>query len=551
MFILIVVLLPWPGTPAILAAETSPPSGPAILITEIQTEGATTSDEFIELYNFGTAPINLKSWRLTKKTASGTESNLLTDFPEITLNPLNFLLIANQNYASTINSELKFSTQTTIADNNTLTLYSDAGKTIVDLVGWGTTSVFAGKPAGNADKGFTLQRIYNGQNFLNTHDNATDFTVASPTAHNLTIIAPATNPSAATPETINESPPPNTGGSYFTPDTLKKMNELKVPRVFFNEIFPTPTADQENNEFIELKSFDERMIDLTFWQIKTSAGLFTFEPEKFVQPYLYTGQVFLLKRSDSHLALSDSGDTIKLIMPDGKTLEQLKYEAAISNASYMKDTVNSRWRWSAKTTPGSENLYAAANHPPVAALQVRFDGHKVTLDGSDSFDIDGDPIQYNWKIKNGDDIATKNGKIVILEKTTAGTYDIVLKVSEASGQFDITNKKWRLNEDEITNELPGTVNASALSRSDGAVGNPIKTSLQKTAISPKTSNFTKKAAPTGRMAEATAAKKSKSPLKLVIIYSVLATIMAIAWKLQKKRPLSKVTATLATPVKPS
>ena len=111
----------------------------SIVISEIQIAGATTTDEFIELYNPTSSPVDMEGWRLTKKTSTGSQSNLVSNISGI-IPAYGYFLITHPNYDDTTISDLPYSaTSNSISTNNSVILYSDAGVTIVDKIGMGDT----------------------------------------------------------------------------------------------------------------------------------------------------------------------------------------------------------------------------------------------------------------------------------------------------------------------------------------------------------------------------------------------------------------------------
>ena len=113
-----------------------------IVISEIQISGATANDEFVELYNPTDSDINLFGWRLARKTAFGAVTeDLLTSFPDKTIPAKGYFLIAHPSgYDGGVLADAIYSTVAFIADDNAVILYSDAGHTIVDLVGLGAAT---------------------------------------------------------------------------------------------------------------------------------------------------------------------------------------------------------------------------------------------------------------------------------------------------------------------------------------------------------------------------------------------------------------------------
>ena len=131
-----------------------------VVISEVQIAGVDADDEFIELYNPTGTPISLEGWRLSKKTSGGSESNLLTAFPATSIPSHGFCLVVHKTgYQGLVTEDAKYSTAQSIAANSTVILYSDAGSTVVDKVGFGSASDYEGSPyADNPTANASLQR---------------------------------------------------------------------------------------------------------------------------------------------------------------------------------------------------------------------------------------------------------------------------------------------------------------------------------------------------------------------------------------------------------
>jgi len=133
-----------------------------VVISEVQIAGTSTQDEFVELYNPTSAPVNLADWRLARKTSSGTESNLLTSFPAVSIPARGFLLIASAEYDTMAHEmilpDVLYSTSQRLATDNTVILYSDAGVSVVDKVAMGAATDREGIAAPNPVTNGSIER---------------------------------------------------------------------------------------------------------------------------------------------------------------------------------------------------------------------------------------------------------------------------------------------------------------------------------------------------------------------------------------------------------
>ena len=107
-----------------------------VVISQVQIKGIVADDEFIELYNPTANPIDMTGWRLTRTTASGTTQSNLVSSISGTIAPFSYFLISPDNSFASASADQLYSTSSRVADDNTVTLYSDAGITVVDKVGF-------------------------------------------------------------------------------------------------------------------------------------------------------------------------------------------------------------------------------------------------------------------------------------------------------------------------------------------------------------------------------------------------------------------------------
>ena len=147
---------------------------PLVRINEFNTGSplSSTSDEFVELVNVGTAPAELAGYRIVYRSAAGT-----TDVPVAnlvgTIAPGSFFLLGGGAFSGS-NADQRFTTGLAETSGG-LALY-DASGAKVDSVGWGTaTNAFVeGAPtiAPSPLPGRSLSRIPDGDD---TDNNAADF----------------------------------------------------------------------------------------------------------------------------------------------------------------------------------------------------------------------------------------------------------------------------------------------------------------------------------------------------------------------------------------
>ncbi|HMQ01817.1 MAG TPA: lamin tail domain-containing protein [Candidatus Doudnabacteria bacterium] len=134
-----------------VVAQTAPAS---LIISSVQITGGPgkTADDFIELFNPNPYPVDLNSYRLVKRTATGSADSSIKAWPSETLiPPYSFYLWANTGYLE-IGVVPDTTTSSTLADNNGVALRFgplDSGQ-IIDSISWGS-----------ADNGFFLASFEN------------------------------------------------------------------------------------------------------------------------------------------------------------------------------------------------------------------------------------------------------------------------------------------------------------------------------------------------------------------------------------------------------
>lgn len=207
-----------------------------VVISQIQVAKTGQADyEFVELFNSSSNPINLSGFRLTKRTSSGTQSNLVASMSGV-INPNSYFLIAHPSYSNSLMpADLLYSaTSSGIATNNTLTLYQDAGLTILDQLGFGSASYFESSPSANPTVDQVLLRVG-----TDTDNNLLDFVLSTPNPRNSLFIVITPTPSPTPTPTTEITPTPTIEP---TPTVTPEITPTPTPTI---EPTPSPTPTQQ------------------------------------------------------------------------------------------------------------------------------------------------------------------------------------------------------------------------------------------------------------------------------------------------------------------
>lgn len=131
-----------------------------IVISEIQISGATTSDEFVELYNPTGSDMDLTGWRLARKTSGTSSANLVTSMSGSIPAHGYFLVTPPTGYTGTAPADLIYSPAgTRISSDNTVYLFASDSATLVDKVAIGDGATDGeGSPASLPGAGEAIER---------------------------------------------------------------------------------------------------------------------------------------------------------------------------------------------------------------------------------------------------------------------------------------------------------------------------------------------------------------------------------------------------------
>jgi hypothetical protein len=125
------------------------------------------------------------------------------------------------------------------------------------------------------------------------------------------------------------------------------------PKILINEILPSPTGSDLIDEWIEIFNPNDFEINLSDWKIQDTIG--KIKTYIFPKGTKILAKGFLvLKRSQSKITLNNDGDGLKLIDPEGKTIDEISYQKAKKGKSFNRG--ENGWFWTENLTPGTENV---------------------------------------------------------------------------------------------------------------------------------------------------------------------------------------------------
>jgi len=156
--------------------------------------GATYKNDFIEVFNAGSAPVAVGGWSVQYASAAGTSWSV-TKLPAVTVAPGQYLLIQEAQGAGgsvdlpapdavgTIAMSASAGKVALVNSIVALTGTSPSGPTVVDLVGFGSANGFEG---GGAAPGLsnTNAALRKSNGCIDVNDNASDFATGAPSPRN-------------------------------------------------------------------------------------------------------------------------------------------------------------------------------------------------------------------------------------------------------------------------------------------------------------------------------------------------------------------------------
>lgn len=188
-------------------------SSTSIVISEFRVRGPNgAADEFIELYNLSSSPVDVGGWLVRGSNNAGSVSTRATIPAGTVINPGCYYLVTNSStsggpYSGAVTGDLTFATG--ITDDGGIALTLPGGTTIVDQVGMSVGSAYKeGTPlaslgTSNLDRGYERKPGGAAGNSTDTDDNSSNFQLITP-SNPQNSASPCVDTSISTPPIINE-----------------------------------------------------------------------------------------------------------------------------------------------------------------------------------------------------------------------------------------------------------------------------------------------------------------------------------------------------------
>ncbi len=351
-----------------VAAETTLP---ALIITEVKVRTDTNVpsdyDEYIELYNPSSEPIDLAQYNLEYYNTTNppdSQQPSQKQLPALLLGSLASVVFA------------KDQTQIAFAQKSPLSSLSDTGGRlrlvssegqIIDQIAWTNTASLATAPgadpsivfqcntataACNANRTQTITRSLSGQGDV-VLVNA-EWALASPTPQSSELLAyPTVDEDVDVPDDTNEVPTPN------------PQPALTCEGLVLSEVLPNPAGADGGHEYIELYNPTDEVISLAGCSLQVSSSTKSFTlPDTAMQP----GAFLAFYDAVTGLTLPNSAGGVVWLLSPTEELDSVTYPGSLEDDQAWA-LIDSGWFATYTATPSAENILAISK--PCPAGQTR------------------------------------------------------------------------------------------------------------------------------------------------------------------------------------
>lgn len=339
-----------------VSAQGDVPTGPPVLIVEIQTGSLdNSSEEFIELFNTTDDVIVAEDEELKVQYKSAQGSSWQTKASlSGSLEPRGRYLVATPGLVAGPNHESGLGLAKTGGHLRVISGSND-NQIEHDQLSWGNAGFPQTLAAPAPNGGQSLKRMVDEDgNFIDTNDDSQDF-----------IISDTPTPQSTKPLPENKDPSifqPRQGGDgqvqgEFGNSTgdLKPPADLKISELFIDPDKPLTDAE---DEFVEIYNPTKEVVDLEGYTLKTGSSFsYSFGlPDISIKP----GQYLALFSIDTGLVLSNTAGSARLVAPAGELVYEVPpYGKAKPDTAWAD--IGGEWQWTSSPSPNAANSASQAD----------------------------------------------------------------------------------------------------------------------------------------------------------------------------------------------
>lgn len=337
-----------------------------LVISEIQTgSSASASEEFIEIYNPTTSPVDLSGWKIEYKSASGSSWSSKATLSG-NLEPSGYYLVASNSYLSGLADQ---SMSDGLSATGGHVRIKDASGVQVDLIGWGSATSPEGSAHTSPPAGQSLERTPLGED---SDNNSSDFVVRL-------VPQPQSDP-------VEETEAIGTTTTEEEASTDAELAEIEITELFVD---PTTPLTDSADEFIELRNFGGTSVNLAGLVLQTGRDFH----DHYTLPITVVpagGYVVIYSRQ-SHLSLTNSGGAARLVDSSGNVVDETAaYEQAEPGQAWA--WFEDGWQWSEEPTPAASNILAVTPPEEKAAAATKSKSKKAAKVAKSKNTVKASPV---------------------------------------------------------------------------------------------------------------------------------------------------------------
>jgi uncharacterized protein (TIGR03437 family) len=308
---------PSPSPSPIPTATPTPTPNQPVVISEFRTRGPSgASDEFVEIYNMSTEPLDISGWKIRSSSNTGVvTSRLSINSSTVIGGHSHFLAINSTDYSGAVSGDQSYTSGMANDGGLALTLPDD---TIVDQVGFSSGSAFregmhlAPLPS-DANQSYERKPGGGIGSTKDTQDNFSDFQ----------LLTPSDPQNSQSPPTPGPSPQPSPSPSPLPspiPSPTPSPSKVVISQIFGGG---GNSGALYRNDFIEIFNSGQTEVSLEGWSVQyASATATAWSVTNLTSVVLAPGQYYLIQEasggSNGTALLADATGTIAMAAPSGK-----------------------------------------------------------------------------------------------------------------------------------------------------------------------------------------------------------------------------------------